>query len=224
MSTDQEIILAQEQSVIAKSGFEKQVEGTLVLTNQRLIFVGATEEEDVRTMLGKDTLRFSDVDNLNSIPKSQYNLSISLAKMDSEKGSHFGHPSLRVKWNDDSGERHEEFVEQLTGRKRNLNDWADVIDKIKSGKLKPDIPKSPAPGKSTLEGQIMYILGDMQEKGSFQIEEQVEEMFKLDLDSDQVEAACKELVKMRFVDVLPDRSGDNFYRKHSPLGEDDLSS
>ncbi|MGI0078100.1 MAG: hypothetical protein ACRECH_00565 [Nitrososphaerales archaeon] len=224
MSGDQEIILAQEQSVIAKSGFEKQVEGTLILTNQRLIFVGATEEEDVRSGVGTESLRFSDVNSLDSIPKSQYNLYIPLTQIDFEKGRHIGHPSLRVRWKDDSGERQEEFVEELTGRKKNLNDWAAVIDKIKSGALKPDAPKTTAPEKDTLEGQILYVLGDMQEKGSLQIEEQVETMFELDLDPDQVEAALKKLVEMQLVDVLPDRSGVEFYRKHSPLGEDDLSS
>ena len=225
MPADQEIILAQEQSVTARSSFDKQVEGTLILTNQRLIFVGAIQEESVQTGVGKDSLRFADVDDLDSIPKNQYNLSIPLGQIDSDKGSHIGHPSLKIKWIGDSGEKHEEFVEQLTGgRGKNLNDWASIIDKIKSGSMNVVVPKTSPPGKDTLEGKILYALGDMQEKGSLEIEAQVEGMFKLDLDPDMVEAACKKLVEMGLVDLLPDSSGDNFYRKHSPLGKDDLSS
>ncbi len=46
----------------------------------------------------------------------------------------------------------------------------------------------------------------------------------MDLDTDRVEAACKKLSSMGFVDETPDNSGETFYRKRSPLGEDDLSS
>jgi hypothetical protein len=225
LESNPEIILAQEQSVLAKLGFEKDLEGTLVLTNQRLLFVIATEQEDVRTGGGYDILRFANVDDLNSIPMNPQNLSIPIGKIDFDKGRSFLHPTLRIKWVSDSGEKQAEFVEKITGgKKKNLNDWANVISKIKSGAISLEIPKSSPPSIDTLEGKILFILGDMQDKGTFEIEEDVEGKFKVDLDPDEVEASCKKLAQMRFVDEIADSSGDNFYRKHSPLGEDDLSS
>lgn len=225
MVGDKEVILAQEQGVMARSSFERQVEGTLILTNQRLLFVGASQEEEIPGGFGVDSLRFADVNSLDSLPNSQYNISIPLGDLSSEKASHLGHPSLKVRWNDRGEQQHEEFEQKLIGgRKKNLNDWARVIEKIKSGALTPEIQKTPPPGTDTLKGKILYTLGDMQEKGSLEIEEQVETSFKIDLDPDQVEDACKKLVEDGLVDVVPDSSGDDFYRKHSPLGEDDLSS
>ena len=61
-------------------------------------------------------------------------------------------------------------------------------------------------------------------KGIFEIEEEIENTFNIDTDPDPVEAACDKLVSEGSVDVIPDNSGDKFYRKRSPLGEDDLSS
>ena len=80
------------------------------------------------------------------------------------------------------------------------------------------------PSIETLEGKILRVLGDMQDKGTFEIEEEVESEFKLDLDVDDVQKACEKLVLLGLVDKTPDASGDAFYRKRSPLGEDDLSS
>ncbi len=225
MAANQEIILAQEQSVLAKLGFEKEVEGTLIITNQRLLFVMATQQEDVRTGGGFDILRFANVDDLNSIPSNPQNLSIPIRQIDFDKGRSILHPTLRIKWMSDSGERHAEFVEKIIGgRKKNLNEWAGVISKIKAGTIKFDFPKSTPPGIDTLEGKILYSLGDMQDKGTLEIEQQVEKEFKLDLDPDEVETTCKKLVEMGFVDEIADPSGDNFYRKHSSLGEEDISN
>ncbi len=64
----------------------------------------------------------------------------------------------------------------------------------------------------------------MQEKGVFEIEEETETQFKLDLDPDNVEAACEKLASMGFLDKTPDNSGEVFYRKISPLGDDDPST
>jgi hypothetical protein len=66
----------------------------------------------------------------------------------------------------------------------------------------------------------------MQDKGCFEIQGEVERQFKPEgeLDSDDIERACQELVSTGLVTVQGDPSGDNFYRKRSPLGEDDLSS
>lgn len=46
---EQEIILAEEQSVNHKTGFLEETQGALVLTNKKLVFVGADQEIDFRT-------------------------------------------------------------------------------------------------------------------------------------------------------------------------------
>ena len=64
--SNQELILAQEQSVLSKSGLGKEIQGTLVLTNSRLLFVAATAED--APALGLNAVRFySDVEDLDSV-------------------------------------------------------------------------------------------------------------------------------------------------------------
>jgi hypothetical protein len=63
-------------------------------------------------------------------------------------------PKLEVKWTDQSGAtRVAEFVQQMTGgsRRKNLNDWAKVIEKLKAKQLKIT-PLPPAPGIERLQG------------------------------------------------------------------------
>lgn len=233
---DAEIILAQEQSVVQKTGFMKETQGTLILTNKRLIFVAANQELDVPIMaIGVSAgrtgrLRFADVDELDQIPKSPLNLSIPLDEIELEKGDEgfIENPRLKVKWIESGVEKKAEFIADITdsSRRMDLKDWAVVMDSLKrnDGTIKIDYPKTPSPSKDTLEGKVYYILGDMQDKGLFEIEEQTEEYFKVNLEPDDVEAACNKLVSLRVVDKMDYGSGDSFYRKHSPLGKADLSS
>jgi hypothetical protein len=228
----EELILAEEQSVVNKKGFMKETQGTLVLTNQRLIFVAANQEEEfVQSDLPRETagIRFADVDDLDSIPKSPLNISIPLDEVDLETGTEgmIENPHLKIRWLDSGVEKKAEFIADLTdpGRKIDLKDWAKVIDSIKAGTIKIRYP-SPAsvPSRDTLEGKVFYIMGDMQDKGLIEIEEQTEESFKVELEPDEVQAACEKLVSLGLVDAVSDEGGDPFYRKRSPLGEDDLSS
>ena len=58
-----EIILAQEQSVTRKAGgLEKEYQGALVLTNKRLLFIAANQERQLAT--GKLTNQFPHPDNV----------------------------------------------------------------------------------------------------------------------------------------------------------------
>ncbi len=229
-----EIILAQDQSVTitGASDVGGKMQGTLILTNLRLLFVVANQEQDLLlTPFPRDTagLRFADVDDLNRIAPNKYNLSIPLRGLELEEGREhiIRRPSLKIRWRDEGGtEKKAEFIEDISGgsRKKDLKDWARVINLIKSGKIGIELRKSPSPSNDTLEGRILYVMGDMQDKGVFQIEEEVEKMFKVDLDPDAVDSACHTLVAQGFLDTVEDASGDTFYRKRSPLGEDDLSS
>ncbi len=64
------------------------MEGTLLLTNRRLIFVCTHEKEDeLKTSpFGKMALVYSDVENLVSIPAGGDNLFIEISTISSVKG------------------------------------------------------------------------------------------------------------------------------------------
>lgn len=163
-------------------------EGTLVLTNKRLIFVCTNEkEEDLPgsplNPLSKFRLVYSEVEDLASIPASSPNVFVPIASVSLVAGHRGGieRPSLKLTWNDNNGDHTVVFTEGLTGRrKRNLNDWAPIITNLKVGTQKLAPLPSP-PSTDSLEGQIVRILSDMQEKGVFEIEEAVETEFKVDL-------------------------------------------
>ena len=227
----EEILLAQEQSVECKKGLEKEVQGTLLLTNKRLVFVAAnykgSDEQDFQLSifrLAPVHLRFVDVEDLSSIPNDKLDIAIPLERIDFEKGSRgiLAHTKLEVRWLDESNnEKSAQFYADLSsrGRKKGLNDWARVIEDLKRGKIAIKIPQN-LPASGALEGRIYYVMSDLQEKGLFEIEREAESKFKVDLDPDEVERACENLVSHGLLEKMK----DSFYRLPSPLGEDDLSS
>ncbi len=238
-SSNEETILAEEQAVVNRGvgivqevetvlGIGPATEGTLVLTDRRLLYVhGAEGKETLRTsQFGKRTFQFSDVEDLNSITPDLANFTILIESIVSVKG-HSGEglsPRLEVHWQEGGATKATEFVEQLTGpsRHRNLDDWAPVIDRLLRGEQK--IERLPSlPSVESVEGKIMHVLGDMEERGIFAIEEQAEEEFKIQLDPDEVEAACERLVGKGLVSKQVADAGGSWYRKRSPLGDDDLS-
>jgi len=194
-----------------------------------LIFVCTEEREEDLKMTRRTPfvmrLVYADVEDLTSIPVTGGNLFIELSTIDSVKG-HTGHlerPSLEVKWREDAHEKGRVFIERLTGRgrRRNLNDWAAVIERLKAGNQKLiQLPKPPK--VESLDGKIMIILADMQKKGVFEIEQETEDQFKVKLDPDDVQAACARLADSGLLEKIPDPSGDIYYKKRSPLGEDAL--
>lgn len=236
----QEIMLAQEQAVIRRGpGIRKEIEaafgmggeteGTLVLTDRRLVYVHGNEQEESVRIGGFSAKRlyFSDVESLRSMSLDSESVEIPISKIVKVAGHHGEAiaPKLEVNWTDDAGAaRTTEFVQQISGasRRRNLNDWAMVIEKLKA-KQQKITPLPPAPGGDTLEARIMVVLGDMQEKGLMTIEGEVEERYKVDLDPDDVEAACDRLIAEGLILKPVPRYEDVYYRKASPLGADDLS-
>jgi hypothetical protein len=230
------MILAEEQGANMRSGGKSKEleaefgvglkEGTLVLTNKRLIFVCTDEKgEDLPVgYFGDHLLLYSEVEDLEKIPPQLPNIFIplSVVSVKGHKGG-LGRPSLEVSWKDEGGDHDLVFTETLTGRrKRNLNDWASIIEKIINGTQKLIVvPGYPSAG--SLEGKVMHVLADMQEKGVLEIEEDVESEYNVELDPDAVQAACDHLSSQHLLVRFPDSSGDVFYRRVSPLGEDDLS-
>jgi hypothetical protein len=207
------------------------VEGTLILTNKRLIFVCTNEQEDdlpgedPLVPMGKIRVVYSEVEDLAKIPAGNPNVFVPIGSISSVKGhgTALERPSLEVSWDDESGNHRSVFAETLMGkRRRNLNDWAPVIENLKAGRQKlTSLPS--APSVDSLEGKIVYVLSDMQEKGLFEIEGAVETQFKVDLDPDDVQAACDKLATQGILIKDPDSGGDAFYRRASPLGEANLS-
>jgi len=231
-------MLAQEQAVVnrgiglvkeIKAAFDvgSETEGTLILTNRRLLYAhGSEKKADLPVgVFSEKHLFYSDVTELESVASDPANFSIALSAVTSVVGHHrpAGAPRLEVTWEDRGAVKRTEFVQQVTGssRKRNLNDWAPVILGLKSNKLVVRT-MPPLPPKDSLEGRIVHVLGDMQEKGLFTIEGQVEDEFSVDLDPDQVEAACDKLVSGGLLRKATSRGEDNFYQRVSPLDSDDL--
>jgi len=235
-SAADEVMLAQEQGVrMRRSGEREEVEGglggelegTLVLTNRRIIFVCTNEQEDNMREAPGLVMRlvYSDVEDLASIPKSGGNLFIPLSSVSTVKG-HSGHlerPSLAVNWQEGRQNKGRVFVERLTGRsrRRNLNDWTTVIERLKAGNQKL-LQLPPTPSLDTTDGKVMRVLADMQRKGAFEIKEEAEQQFKTKLDPDDVQAACERLYANGLLERFPDNSGDVYYQKRSPLGDDAL--
>jgi len=240
-SSPPEIMLAQEQAVIRRGpgirkgveaafGLGGETEGTLVLTDRRLVYVHGDEKEESVRIGGFSAKRlfFSDVENLRSMPLDSESVEIPISKIVKVVGHHGEAiaPKLEVNWAEGGGAiRATEFVQQISGasRRKNLNDWAMVIEKLKAKQL-TIVPSPPAPGAETLEGRVLGVLGDMQEKGLLTIENEVEERYKVDLDPDDVEAACEKLIDAGLILKPMPRYEDVYYRKASPLGADDLSA
>jgi hypothetical protein len=234
-----EVMLAQEEAVIkrgagARKGVEAafglggETEGTLILTDRRLIYVHARDEKEVDLQIGafsQKRLFFTDVESLDSLSLDSESLSIPLSSLLGAAG-HRGPaiaPKLEVRWQDKGGAYVvTEFVEQMTGRSRrkNLSDWAPVIERLRTGRQKV-IKLAPPPGADSLDGRILGVLGDMQEKGLVMIESEVEDKFGISIDPDAVEAACARLVASGLIRNISRPDEDPFYRKVSPLGEDD---
>ena len=70
----------------------------------------------------------------------------------------------------------------------------------------------------------MHFLADMQEKGLIEIEEAVEGDYGFAWARDEVLGACAALTSKNVLHRSQDQGGDAYYRRASPLGEDDYSS
>ena len=203
-----------------------EVEGTLVLTDRRLIFV-CTDEKSVELPVGifEANFVFSEVKGIDQIPQRPPNIFIPIPSIESVRphGGRLERPGFELDWEDNGTKRSFLIVQAEERRGKGLKDWAPIIDNLKAGRQKlVAIPEPPS--TATLAGKIVRVLSDMQEKGVLEVEEEVEDQFKVELDPDEVQTTCDMLASQGIVRRHPDPSGDIFYRRASPLGEDDLSS
>lgn len=208
-----------------------ELEGTLILTNRRLVFACTNEKEDDLTgenainPLEKTRFVYAEVEDLAQVPEGSPNVFIPISAIVRVKGEHGGleRASLEVRWNSAEGEEGAVFTEELMDKKKTLKDWAPVVENLKAGsQTLVDVPLPPP--LDTLKGRIVHVLSDFQEKGVLDIEDEVETAFNADLDPDEVQTACDELSRDGALKKYPDPDGDVFYRRASRLGEDDLSS
>ena len=240
-SLPDETILAQEQGVInrgvgllqqVEAGFDaskKETEGTLILTNKRLIYARGDTSEKIEFgtgLSGGKSIVYSDADDLDDIRSDPANIWIDLETILSATGhKHMGQaPKLEIRWNSGS-EKKTEFVQQLTGksRKRNLSDWPSVIQRLKEG-TQEFRPLPSAPDTTTLGGRIFRVLSDFEERGPLTIESEVEKRYSVELEPDEVEAACEELVAQGLIQKTDVPGEAPFYEKVSALGDDTLDA
>jgi hypothetical protein len=238
-SSSDEQILAQEEGVInrpagVRGEFEtafdfsdEETEGTLVLTTTRLLYVhgGETREDIPVGMMSKRTTYFTDVEDLRDIPADLHNLTIQLSSVTRVVGHHAMamSPKLEVTWTQGGTSRTTEFVQQVTGgsRKKNLNDWAPVIERLKAGK-ESVAPMAESPDDGTLDSKVLHALGDMQEKGLLTLESELELKYNVELEPEDVEAACQRLISQGLVRSTGGKDEPPFYQKVSALGSDAL--
>ncbi|HEV2390418.1 MAG TPA: hypothetical protein VGS04_06810, partial [Nitrososphaerales archaeon] len=110
-----EVMLAQEQAVIRRGpgirkgveaafGLGGETEGTLVLTDRRLVYVHGDEKEETMRIGGFSAKRlfFSDVESLSSMPLDSESVEISISKLVRVVGHHGEAiaPKLEVTWTD----------------------------------------------------------------------------------------------------------------------------
>lgn len=237
--SSEEQILAQEEGVInrrvgtraeidtAFDVFGKETEGTLVLTTTRLLYVhgGETREDIPVGVMSRKTVFYTDVEDLRNIPADLNNLTIQLSSVTKVVGHHTlaSAPKLEVTWTQGGTSRTTEFVQQVTGgsRKKNLNDWAPVIERLRSGEEAVASPTE-SPDAGSLDDKVLQALGDMQEKGLLTLESELEMKYKVDLEPEDVDAACQRLVAKGLIKSTGAKDEPPFYQKVSPLGSDSL--
>ena len=135
-------MIAQEQAVVCKKGLVKSVQGTLILTTNRLIFsCGAekirehvkrhSERASASDKVSDETdnialgfqgelgiLSYSDVESLSSIPPDPSNIFIPISSIKSVSGHKEWSAcrALKVKWAEGNVEKEAEFEQTITGK------------------------------------------------------------------------------------------------------------
>lgn len=212
----------------------KETEGTLLLTNRRIVYARGDTTEKIEESVpavpgglspGWKSIIYADVDEIDAIKPDPANISVDLARLTSAKGIKrmAQSPKLEIEWDDRT--KRTEFIQQVTGksRRRNLNDWASVIERLRQGTQKI-IELPPAPDGSTLEGRIFRLLSDYEERGPLTIELEIEKRYKVELEPDDVQAACEKLVSMGLVSKTVPPGEEAYFAKVSPLGPDNLEA
>jgi hypothetical protein len=242
-SAPDEIILAQEQGVInhgvgmvqemeaAIEEAKNESEGTLLLTNENLVYVKGNIVEKMPEAIGglsslSKSIVYADIDDISQAKSDPSSIWIPINAIVSATGHKriAQSPKLQVTWNDGT-KKQTEFIEQVTGgsRRKNLNDWAPVIMKLKEGKQQFKLLPA-APSDDTVEGKVFRVMSDYDERGPLTIELEVEKRYGVDLELEEVSEACDKLLKLGLIETISAKNEEPFYAKVSPLGPDSLEA
>lgn len=187
-------------------------EGSLVLTNRRLVFAA-----------GKSTLT---PDEIKKVMQDRDAFSISLEQIANVTGNRgILRPSLQVIWRnapEDQTTMRTDFIQNyrpktLEEATNGINEWVSAIEggALADGDLKSG-ESAAIVDQSELKSKVLEELGDMQWKGFFQIEKELREKFNLTPDPDLLEKVCAELVKEKRIEQ--DKYGQ-FFRKTPASGK-----
>jgi hypothetical protein len=161
--------------------------------------------------------------SLNNVPNDPDNYSIPLRSIISAEG-HRGvfRPVLKVQAYDYSGQTVDyEFVTKIksSSEENNVDGWAGIISDLNDGKYSLNLSgvsvnAPPAAQQqqhdNDLQDRLLVVLGDMQWKGLFMIEKELEDEYLERVDPDEIESLCQNLVRDVVLEV--DDTGE-FYRK-----------
>jgi hypothetical protein len=202
--------LKYQSDVICKNSRSVQ-EGSLLLTNRRLIFVE-----------GKGSLKDSE---LQSVLQENDHFTIPLPQVANVSGKQgFLRPSLTVAWHptpEDPSSTKTDFLQKyrpqnLEDARNGINQWVAVIEQAATSDLDlaplemKNEEEQPTIDDSELRSRLLEELNDKQWKGFFQIERDLGEKFGLSVDPDALERCCKNLVAEKLVEQ--DKHGE-FFRK-----------
>lgn len=203
-----ELALKSMDSVICKNSRSVQ-EGSLILTNRRLAFAqneSVRDDSDVQKILQKR--------DLFSVPLDQ------IVTVSGNRG--IIRPSLRIVWHNPPGDPSStktEFTQKngprsLEEARNGINEWVPLIEKAAtSNTVEPvqlnDEMESTA-NEGELRSRVLEELGDMQWKGFFQIEKDIEEKYGGSINPDALESTCNKLVKENLIEQ---DKYEHFFRK-----------
>jgi len=209
--------ILKSQPLVSSKGSRNFSNGTLCLTNKRLVFIplegkvasrnAASEEKSIKESLNKPE-----------------NISIPFETVESAIGKRgIVRPSLLVVWQDRQSAKsteQTEFIQRIRTARfgeigADINDWGNLIEKGKNSDIgAEDQTTEQVEGlqydSENLESRVLEALSDMQWKGVLQIESEIADRYNANLDPDHVEAACKNLVKDKRLEQ--DKSGMFFKR------------
>ena len=204
--------IIKSQKLVSSKNDPALGEGSLYLTNRRLLFVS---EAGADSRPSKNQLSRSS--------SSAARISIPLDSIDNALGKRgIVRPGLVVDWHDPGSPEsplRTEFIQRVRTARFgeigvDINDWAESIVEAKNPELaekrKESLSQNVDP--TALKNQIIEDLADNQWRGIIQITSEIEGKYDLNLDPDAVEEICKSLVGEKLLEQ--DKYG-MFFRKVS---------
>jgi len=197
--------LLQSQPQVMCRGPDGILQGTLLLTNNRLALVPSSKTDN----------RSSGVVNIeHAIEKSQLSIPLdSVVSVSGQRG--ILRISLTVIWHDQPGSSsttRTEFLQRYrpqAGQKA-INEWIPLIEKEATGQT--DQERSESADLTELESRVMETLDDTNWKGFFQLERELGEEGQTSIDPDDLDAVLAKLVRDKVIEQ--DKVGE-FYKKIS---------